>query len=94
MERALLLEKLNDFEKDQKTIVALLTEIHQSLTVKEGLDSLIDPLDLSNKLHISDRSLRRLKKAGILTPCTLGNRDYYLESHVMQALKDSLGKKK
>jgi len=94
MEADPLFKRLEQLEKEQKLIVTILLEIKSALAPGEGLNSLIDPLDLCKKLNMSDRNLRRLKQAGVLVPLSLGSRHYYLESEVMQALKDNRIRKK
>ncbi|HEY1025757.1 MAG TPA: hypothetical protein VGE26_11375 [Sphingobacteriaceae bacterium] len=89
-----ILIRLEKIEDKQETIISILLDIQSSIGPGEGLDALIDPNDLSKKLNMSDRNLRRLKNKGILVPLSLGARSYYLESEVMKALKEHRVRKK
>jgi len=53
-------------------------------TVHEWLDN----QDIMQMLHISSRTLQRLRKSGMITYSKIGKKIYYRRSDVEQMLKD------
>jgi len=84
-------------------IVQLLREINEKLSgtahhilPAEGrstvwnVDELMTRMAVVSKLGISERTYNRWVKSGILKPIYLGNKHYYREEHLQDAIKRSI----
>lgn len=91
--------------KQLDKIVALLTEINNKLLPvghhlfpkgnqdrEWNVDELMTRMAVVSKLGISERTYNRWVKAGILVPIQLGNKHYYRELDLTDALKRSINR--
>ncbi|RKF41949.1 hypothetical protein BCY89_00070 [Sphingobacterium siyangense] len=91
--------------KQLDKIVALLTEINNKLLpvghhlLPKGnqdrewkVDELMTRMAVVSKLGISERTYNRWVKAGILVPIQLGNKHYYREQDLQEAIRRSINK--
>lgn len=83
-----LLTSIND------NVAKALADMLQSPRKKEELnvDELMTRMMVVYKLGISERTYNRWVKAGILVPIELGNRHYYREEDLGEAIKRSINK--
>ncbi len=84
-------------------IVLLLREINAKLAAhhlfseagqitKWNVDQLMTRMAVVSKLGISERTYNRWVKSGVLTPIYLGNKHYYREEDLANAIKRSVDK--
>ncbi|WP_312740920.1 helix-turn-helix transcriptional regulator [Sphingobacterium multivorum] len=91
--------------KQLDKIVDLLTEINDRLSCtahhlfpkeKEdrgwNIDELMTRMAVVSRLGISERTYNRWVKSGILKPIYLGNKHYYREEDLQDAIKRSIAK--
>ena len=53
----------------------------------EAQEELLQPEQVRDVLKISESTLYRLKKAGVLVPYRIGNRDYYTASSIYSSAR-------
>ena len=84
-------------------IVQLLREINAKLSAhhlssepgqmtKWNIDELMTRMAVVSRLGISERTYNRWVKSGVLKPIYLGNKHYYREEHLQDAIKRSITK--
>ncbi|QRY59784.1 helix-turn-helix domain-containing protein [Sphingobacterium siyangense] len=91
--------------KQLDKIVALLTEINNKLlpvghhllpaeqkNMEWNINALLTRMAVVSKLGISERTYNRWVKAGILVPIQLGNKHYYREQDLQEAIRRSINK--
>lgn len=91
--------------KQLDKIVDLLTEINDKLNrvghhllsaqqkkVDWKVDALLTRMAVVSKLGISERTYNRWVKSGILIPIRLGNKHYYREEDLTEAIQRSINK--
>ncbi|MDF3079288.1 MAG: hypothetical protein K0S09_3177 [Sphingobacteriaceae bacterium] len=90
---SLMEERLRRIEEAQENILELL-RAEKELASMPRLGNMIDAIELAKRLHVTDRTIRRYKKDGVLVPYTLGERDYYVEAEVVLSMqKNGISKK-
>ena len=86
-------------------IVELLTEINEKLSCAAhhilpiienreqwNVDQLMTRMAVVSRLGISERTYNRWVKSGVLKPIYLGNKHYYREEDLQDAIKRSIAK--
>ena len=84
-----LREIIEELLRYEMIITGLLQKTFQPRHDMEDLNSILSPEKVMEIFHITDRSLRRMEQKGLLVPCRLGARKYYLPSDIMQVLRGS-----
>lgn len=56
------------------------------------VDTLMTRMTVVSRLGISERTYNRWVKAGVLTPIVLGNKHYYREEDLQEAIRRSVNK--
>lgn len=93
------------FMSQLNEIVVMLREINEKMfkifdqifpdeAEKEALevDRLMTRMAVVSRLGISERTYNRWVKAGVLIPIVLGNKHYYREADLQEAIKRSINK--
>ena len=88
MEKDPILEKLEIIQQVQNEILRQIQLLSSPAPGEVLSENWIDSLQVLEILGISDRTLRRHKKKKILTPVSIGGRDYYFKPHIF-ATRDS-----
>lgn len=91
--------------KQLDKIVDLLTEINEKLSSAAhhilpiienrelwNVDQLMTRMAVVSRLGISERTYNRWVKSGVLKPICLGNKHYYREEDLQDAIKRSIAK--